>query len=118
MNMTPHERELIRRLGFDRAEVCVILELCRNLLKHRRYDKIVETVRLSIDHGGYSLDGWKIDRKSFLQKINQIDEAAASAIINGFDRLDRDMPAIFDDALKRDMQNRELNDTFSLAGFE
>ena len=85
---------------------------------HRQYNKIVKTIRLALDHRGYSLDRWKIDRESFLQKINQIDEAAASAIMNGFDRLARDLPATFDDALKRDIQNRELNDTFSLAGFE
>jgi hypothetical protein len=119
MSVTLEQRHLIEGLGFQRVEVCAVLDLCRYLLRSARRSGIVKkTVTIAIEHGGYNLTRWKIECNAFSQKLAQLDDAKESALLSGLEVLEKHLPDIFDDEFKTNINSPEFDEAFSISGFE
>jgi hypothetical protein len=119
MSVTLDQRRLIKRIGLDRAEVCAILDLCRDLLRDlRKHGQVKRRVRTVIKDGGYRLDQWNVESDPLLQKLNEIDDATESALLSGLEVLEKHLPQTFDDEFKTNFNSVEFDEPFSLSGFE
>jgi hypothetical protein len=89
MSVTSEQRQLIKGIRLTRSEVCAILDMCRPLLRSiRKAGAVQKTVTTEIDHRGYSLSRWGIQRGPLLQKLSELDDLKESALLCGLEVLD------------------------------